>query len=200
MFYFKIEEFSKYVDLAENYFPVSYIDIIKHKLTYEQSIVARFFVSRIVEDIFWVNLYLPLIDDLWKPVFDEGIYWSISHSSELILVWVGNTPLWVDIEKYKIRDNSLMKFFSNDIWNKIWEKNWDNYYRLWTIYESSIKYYLLWVDDMSDIFINNISNSEIIINWIKFLSKSNMVYKNEKFVVYSGCKNNFYYAIASKKF
>lgn len=59
---------SHVIRLAETYFPFDYVAEIRKKHTYEQSLVARYMVSRIVEQNWGVPGFLPLVDTEGKPI------------------------------------------------------------------------------------------------------------------------------------
>ena len=55
--------------MAEEYFPPSYIEKIRQKNTYEQSLVARYEISRLVEQYYGgIKGFLPEVDMAGKPI------------------------------------------------------------------------------------------------------------------------------------
>lgn len=122
------------------FFSNDYINLLKFKPFFEESIVARYLMSRLVEKNFWYRNYYPEGASDWLPVYNDNIYWSISHKKWLVFIWVSDKKLWIDIEVYKNRDISLLNKFSEEEYNILWWKNWDNFYKLWGANEAIIKY------------------------------------------------------------
>ena len=76
------------ITLAESYFPAEYICIVKKKHTYEQSLVGRYLVSKIVEEHWGTSHFLPRVESDGKPLSEYGISWSISHAGDHVFVGV----------------------------------------------------------------------------------------------------------------
>ena len=183
-----------------SYFPKSYLERLKHKQ--EESIVARFLISKLVEEKYWIKDFLPKVDENWVPVFEKDIFWSISHKKGVVFVavkgwqkinqkifrryikieeWVG-----VDLEIIKERDIILLDTFKNSEYKLLWGKNWKNFYRLWTGKEAIIKYNLWKLDDMKDLILESVEEVSIEIDWMKFDKKLIISWK----VVYSCLKED----------
>ncbi len=56
------------IQLAEAYFSHDYIEKIRQKNTYEQSLVGRYLVSKIVEENWGIWDFLPRVDEEGRPV------------------------------------------------------------------------------------------------------------------------------------
>lgn len=155
---------SENINYASEYFDDEYLSDLKSLKpnSYNESLVARYIVSKITDEEFDIDNFVPKID------FDEeeeevGLYYSISHKQWLIFIWVSEKPIWVDIELITNRDVSVFEYFTNNEWNVLGEKNFDNFYLGWTAKESLLKYLELWIDN-----INNIDILRIIIESNKF--------------------------------
>jgi len=140
-----LQDFEK----AKSYFPQDYLDSLKHKQ--KESIIARYFISKLVEKYFWIKNFLPQIDKNGVPVFENDIYWSISHKKELVFIWISKQKIGLDIETIKARDESLLDIFFNDEYKILWWKTWENFYILWTNKEAIIKKNLWKLDDMKNL-------------------------------------------------
>jgi len=77
------------------YFPQNYLDSLKHKQ--KESIVARYYISKLVEKHFWIKNFLPQINEKGVPIFENNIFWSISHKKDLVLVWISKEKFGLDI-------------------------------------------------------------------------------------------------------
>ena len=125
MYLLLIQTNTKILDSLKNYFPKNYLESLKYKQ--EESIIARFFVSKLVEKYFWVKKFLPQIDENWIPIFNNNFFWSISHKENLIFVWISKTKIGIDLEIIKKRDKSLLNIFSLQEYKLLWWKNWENF-------------------------------------------------------------------------
>jgi phosphopantetheinyl transferase len=140
---------SESIRMAEEYFPPRYIEKIRQKNTYEQSLVARYEISRLVEQYYGgIVGFLPEVDMAGKPISRWALFWSISHSQDHVLVGVSNQPIWVDIEVIRPRDESLFDSFSQQEWDILGERAWESFYILWSAKEALVKKYLWWVDEI----------------------------------------------------
>ena len=156
----------KDLEQARNYFTLDYLQNLKNKQ--KESIIARYYISLFVKDVFWIENYEPKVNKTWKPIFENGIYWSISHKKDLIFVWVSKQKIWLDIEILKKRDSSLLDIFQDKEYHLLWWKNWENFYTLWTGKESLIKYNLWKLDDMQNLILEKVIFEKNIIGWLNF--------------------------------
>jgi len=151
------------------YFPSAYLKTLKYKP--KESVYARFFISQLVEKYFWLKNFLPKVDKNWVPVFENNIFWSISHKKDLVFVGVSDRKIGLDIEFIKIRDKSLLDLFSDAEYKILGWKNWDNFYVLWTGKEAIIKKNLWKLDDMHNLVLEKIEDLKTNIWWILFNKK-----------------------------
>ena len=179
----------KDLEQARNYFTLDYLQNLKNKQ--KESIIARYYISLFVKDIFWIENFEPKIDKTWKPIFENNIYWSISHKKDLILIWVGKEKIWLDVEIFKEKDSSLLDFFKDKEYNLLWWKNWENFYILWTGKESLIKYNLWKLDDMQKLVLEKVVLEKNIIDWLTFDKILVINWKK----VFSGKKNIIYWLL-----
>jgi len=187
------KDISKEYDKALNYFPENYIDSLKSK----ESIVSRFLISKEIEKKYKLNKYLPKFNANWIPLFDNGIFWSISHKDDLVFVCVNNEMIWVDIELYKVRDLSVLNKFSDNEYNILWWKNWDNFYILWTAKESVIKYNQLNLNYLSKIDVFDVQKIKLNISELNFSIKILLNYENDINQVYFWRKDDIFYSVCS---
>jgi len=180
---------------AIDYFPKEYSSIISSK----ESLVSRYIISTIVDNSFNIKKYLPKVDATWKPVYlYENLYWSISHKENLVFVWISDTQIWVDIEFYKERDNSVLDYFLDSEYELLGWKNWSNFYVLWTAKESVIKYNLSNLDNINGIKLLELISNEQIISDLKFSKKLLFNYKNNINQVFFWENEGKFYSICIK--
>ncbi len=176
---------------AITYFSLDYLTTLKSK----ESIVSRFIVSKEVEKIYWVKNYLPKIDSYWIPLFDNGIFWSISHKEDLVFVWINDKMIWIDIEVFKERDLSVLEQFTMGEYNLLWWKKLENFYILWTAKESIIKYNLWKLDDIININLINVKDIEKVIDGMIFTKELLFDYKTNKMQVFFWKKDDVFYSV-----
>lgn len=175
----KIQKLNKsLIDRSLSFFDKDYINELKKKSTFNESIVSRYLIEDL-KNIYWYN----------------NKYISISHKKDLVFVWISDKNFWLDIEIIKNRDNSVYDLFTDAEYNCLWWKILDNFYLLWTAKESLIKMLNLNLDDMKYIFLreNKIINQSI--SWINFKFENILVFNWEKYVVKSGKKSNLVYSL-----
>jgi len=157
------------IQKSKNYFPEKYLEKLKNKQ--EESIVARFLISKLVGENFWVKKFLPEIDEEWIPVFKNNIFWSISHKKGIVFVWVSDEKFWLDLEIIKNRDKNIFNIFSDEEYNILWWKKIKNFYILWTAKESIIKKNLAKLDDMKNYILTWVEEEKNIFWEIEFNQK-----------------------------
>jgi len=157
------------IQKSKNYFPEKYLEKLKYKQ--EESIVARYLISKLVEEKFWVKNFLPEIDEEWIPIFKNNIFWSISHKKGIVFVWVSDEKIWLDLEVIKPRDENLLDIFKNIEYNILWWKSLKNFYMLWTIKEALLKYNLAKLDDMKNFKLTWIEEQKNVFWEIEFNKK-----------------------------
>jgi hypothetical protein len=68
MQYFSYNISTDLISAAESYFPTEYTAVIRKKNTYEQSLVGRYMLSKIVEKNWGISGFLPAVDSEERPV------------------------------------------------------------------------------------------------------------------------------------
>jgi 4'-phosphopantetheinyl transferase EntD len=159
----------------------------------EESIVARFLISKLVEDFFWIKNFLPEINNAWIPIFNENIFWSISHKKGIVFVWVSKQKFWLDLEIIKSRDKNVLNIFSDEEYRILWWKKIENFYKIWTVKEALIKYNLWKLDDMEKLNLISLSDEknifwDIIFNQKLRISDKEIFSKINEDIVLSLCK------------
>jgi len=178
---------SDLIEQFKNYFPKKYLESLKNKQ--QESLVARFLISKLVEKKYWIKNFLPEVDENWIPVFEKDIFWSISHKKWVVFVAISKEKIWIDIEIIKKRDISLLNTFKNSEYKLLWWKNWKNFYVLWTAKEAIIKKNLGNLDDMKNLVLEKklfkskkildfVFEKELLFSWQKayFIIENNIVY------------------------
>lgn len=164
-----------------------------------------FFIQNSIESIVWkYEIYknfwfLPEKDLEWKPICNNGLFWSISHKKDLVFIWVYNKQIWVDIEIIKDRWEEIYFLHNDDEYKKIWWKNLENFYKLWTIKESIIKLNLDEIGNLNIIEIIKIKNETNIIDNILFQTTIFSIFKNKKIITYNWKNKNMIYSISFLK-
>lgn len=194
--YLILSNSEKYINKALNYFPSFYINNLKNKNTFEQSIVARYFISKIIQDKYWIKKYLPLTDTNWKAIYNKSIYRCISHKEKYVFIWVNKFTLWLDLEIIKNRDESIFTIFDKKEWDLIWEINIYNFYRIWTAKESLIKLLSLILDDMQKIKLVNIYKEKKSISNINFNYLIKLEFNNKIYKILNSINNRFCLSIS----
>ena len=153
--YLKIQKLDNNLILkAKNYFSSDFVDNLKNKSTFKESLVARYLISQ----------------KTWKEVYKNAslYYSSISHKKDLVFIWVSDYNIWVDIEIFKGRDTSLLDTFSDYEYELIWWKNWESFYVLWTSKESIIKYLWWNLEDINKYNLLKVEKINKNISWVFF--------------------------------
>ncbi len=176
---------------AIKYFLTDYLITLKSK----ESIVSRFLISKEIEKKYKIKKYLPKIDFYWIPLFDNGIFWSVSHKDNLVFVWMNSEKIWVDIEIFKERDLSVLEQFRQQEYNLLWWKNWTNFYILWTAKESIIKYNLWKLDDIINIKLIKEKDIDKVIDGLIFIKELLFDYKTSQLQVFFWRKDDIFYSI-----
>lgn len=79
-----------------------------------------------------------------KPILENSsLHFNLSHSGSFALCGVGDCPLGVDVERIKPRRPGLPRHVLSDeeyAWFLAGGSRWEDFYTLWTLKESLIKY------------------------------------------------------------
>ncbi len=165
---------------AKNYFQKEYVFNLKNLPP--ESLIARYLVSKKMEGLFGVKNYVPETDENGTPLFEGGIFWSISHKEDNIAIAVSGEPVGIDLEIITARDESLFSFFKPYEWEKLGEKTWGNFYRLWTAKEALTKKLNLDLDRMKNISLIKINKDNLLLEYngvryeIQVFMKDKLVY------------------------
>jgi len=140
------------VQIAQETLPREYIDGLREKPSFAESLVARF--------ILFMDLwYLPEFDETGKPVFQKNEFWSFSHKPGFVYIGYSENGerVGVDLEILTPRDISVMDIHTSEEYKYFGEKNWEHFYLLWTLKESVVKCFWYGLDNFWDIHIEHIS-------------------------------------------
>ena len=121
------------------------LDIVsKYKIEedYFNSLIGWYLLKTYLEENYQIKLnnYKIYFNQNEKPYIDENIHFNISHSSNFIVVIIGNSNCGIDVEK--INNRKLSKRLINTILSpkeKTEIKNEEDLIRLWTIKEAYLK-------------------------------------------------------------
>lgn len=176
-------------DEATAYFSPNYVKQTLKKPFLKESLIGRLEISKAIG-----NNYVPEEIDGIPSMYDEN-FWSLSHKEGIVFFWTWNNNIGVDLEIVKKRDISVLETFSEEEYRKLQGKNWENFYRLWTMYESMIKYdrEKLYSDGMYRLVSYKNCNTEIW--WIVFDSESHFLREGRDYRVLSGIRDNILYSI-----
>ena len=180
----------------------SYVKSIFHLKN--ESLVARFLIARHIEqqvDRTLTQEEKKLLEfyqtgNCWFVIDKRRFFFSISHKNNLVCIWVDNQKIAVDIEEYKIRDESLLSNFSQKEYDLLGSNDqWLSFYKIWTAKEALIKYLELGLDSMGDIQVRNVQGIKQIYSCEEFDLQITLEYDNNNFLIYSWSKNNHIYAL-----
>lgn len=171
-----------------------YLKIININDNVNQSLFARRELRRFIYEKLWEDYEVLFWKDN-KPIYNHGIYWSISHKKDFVFLWISRNIIWVDIELYKERSIDFLDFFSEEEYCILLWKTWLNLYILWTAKESVIKYILSDFDDMKNIVLKSFNVTSKNIHWINFIYKLDFAYAWKAYSVLSWKKNKKIYSI-----
>lgn len=126
---------------AEDFFDKDYLKDLKETKfhSYEDSIVSRYMVSKLASEELGIANYVPALD--FEEEQFENFTYAISHKDWNIFVWISDDFLWLDIEKYKERDESVFEYFTDRELDILGWKNFTSFYTWWTAKESLIKFF-----------------------------------------------------------
>jgi len=82
----------------------------------------------------------PLLTDTHgAPRPFDGWHWSLSHKSRFVAAVVGRTPLGIDIEEIRPRNEALYSAIADDEEWALGERTWELFFRYWTAKEAVLK-------------------------------------------------------------
>lgn len=74
------------------------------------------------------------------PLPNGEFYWSISHKRHWAAAAIARAPIGIDVEEIVPRRDSLLdEVVSAEDWHKLGGRTWDNFFRLWTAKEATLK-------------------------------------------------------------
>ena len=164
----------------------------KQKIAYRE-------LNIIVKHLYWESKNIDTkskwyIDDHWS-------YYSISYTSNNILVWVSKKPVWIDIEKYKYRDTLFFDQCLEEEWKCFNRKSWANFYVIWTAKEALFKYLKLKVfEEMNMMQVVQSKACLKRISWIIFDKLITIKFFGEIYIIYSWKEWDNVYSICHKKY
>jgi len=156
------------------YFSHDFIEWLKSKTTFNESLVARYLIEQ-----------------------NDNKYNSISHKKDLVFIWTNDRQIWVDIEIVKKRDTNLLDKFTEKEYEILWEKKWKNFYILWTAKESIIKLENLVLDDMWKIELIKKEKLNKYLSKINFNNKLICKYEWKEFNVLNWFDKDMCYSISN---
>ncbi len=187
-----LEKTCNIIEKANKYLPRKYKTALLKKVTYEESLCSRFLIAKLIENSFGIKKYLIKTQEDGTPIWEDNIYWSISHKRWHILVWISRKPIWVDIEIYKERNISLFDYIDKKEWEILGEKNWHHFYIWWTAKEGALKSDLGILDNISKYKI--ISFRKINTKHSSYTYEIIIKYNDKTYSLFCGQKQQIYYS------
>ena len=123
----------------------------------------------------------------WQYSYD-GIFFSTSHSEDLVMVAVDTKKIAVDIEYIRPRNESLLQNIHN-IPNSPYGQ-WENFYLQRCAKESLVKYLDLKAEDMNEMTVFDFCHNHYFsVNERVFDSLVFIMYKEKEYVVHTALKD-----------
>lgn len=73
------------------------------------------------------------------PIPFDNTYWSLSHKSRFVAAVVGPTPIGIDIEEVRPRNEELYGYVAVAAEWALADRNWETFFRYWTAKEAVLK-------------------------------------------------------------
>lgn len=155
------------------------------------------------DSLIWAYLITQYMLNNWKIWFFfqdwiykyENLFFSTSHSWNLIAIAINNEKIAIDLEIIKPRNDILLNnipTLNKELWTR------ENFYIQRCAKECMIKYLWLKAEDMKSITINYIStDQDIKTQDYTFNIKTEISYRNDTFYTYELINNNYIIAILS---
>lgn len=153
-------------------------------------------LSRDKSALIWAYLVKQHLRDMWKSwfMFEEwsysydGVFFSTSHSEDLVMVAVDTKKIAVDIEYIRPRNESLLQNIHN-IPNSPYGQ-WENFYLQRCAKESLVKYLDLKAEDMNEMTVFDFCHNHYFsVNERVFDSLVFIMYKEKEYVVHTALKD-----------
>ena len=178
----------------KNNFPKSYLHNLQNKPFFCESVFARGIISEYI----W-NGYLSQEDENWAPIFHDSNFWSLSHKTGCVFVWVSDSEIGVDIEYLLEKSHELISLFPQKMYDMCGGKNWKNFYTLWTSFEA-IQKMRRWKDISWEEF--SLLSFELIkadISEIPFQTRTLYERKGKNYQVFTGFLENKVYSVCTSQ-
>lgn len=133
IFYIEVDKFKKSHDKN---FLIQYADakFTSEKRFYEYTI-GRYLVKHVAQKYYNINDTDIIKNANGKPIFkNANLYFSISHSKNIVIACLDIYPCGIDIEYIKNRNlNKLSEYFDKNF------KTLEDFYKFWTTQEATYK-------------------------------------------------------------
>ena len=73
------------------------------------------------------------------PIPFDNTHWSLSHKSRFVAAVVGPTPIGIDIEEIRPRNEDLYGYIADEEEWALTDRNWETFFRYWTAKEAVLK-------------------------------------------------------------
>ena len=117
------------------------------------------------------NIKLPAKlpkDKNGAPLPVDGTYWSLSHKNDFVVGVVSNQKVGIDIEEIIPRSPGLhRKVAYPEEWDLIGGLNQQNFYRIWTAKEATVKALGHGIEDLLQCTIVDIKESQTLLHYYK---------------------------------
>lgn len=163
IFYIEIDKFKQH---HSKEFLKSFIGdkVLKTEKRFYEYSIGRYIVKRIAKRFYNIKNPQIVTNELGKPMLkNEDLYFSISHSKNIVIACFDKSPCGIDVEYMKNFDlEKLSKYFNQEF------EDLEGFYKFWTKQESEFKL----GEKVSDIytcilnseyFVSVVSSSKIII-------------------------------------
>ena len=131
--YIYIDKFKKEnsKDFLEQYNDMNF----KNEKRFYEYTIGRYLVKSVAKNNYNLKNTDIIINENGKPVFkDGGLFFSITHSKNIVLACFDKTPCGADIEYIKNRDlEKFSKYYKKEF------KDLEDFYKFWTLKEAEYK-------------------------------------------------------------
>ncbi len=133
IFYSRISKIKKLYDKA---FLQKYADIeLKNEKRFYEYTIGRFLTKNAAKNYYKAEYTDIIINDNGKPVFkNSDLYFSISHSNDIVIVCFDKFPVGLDLEYIKPRNLVKLSAYFKKQFNSL-----DDFYKFWTLKEAAYK-------------------------------------------------------------
>ncbi len=79
-------------------------------------------------------------DEAGVPLFENDVYWSISHKAAWAAAVAADRPVGIDIESLAPRRTEFLdQVATSDEWDLAGRRDWETFFRFWTAKEATLK-------------------------------------------------------------